>query len=106
MRASIILAGPMLARFGKVALPQPGGCLIGSRPIDTHLDAFTQLGVEIERGKKELKFEKEKLERKMKHQTIEIATAMTEKVLQEALSSKDHSSIIDEKIKKIAKLSR
>lgn len=46
-RGSVLLYGPLLARFGKVKLPQPGGCIIGARPIDTHLDAFSQLGVEI-----------------------------------------------------------
>jgi UDP-N-acetylglucosamine 1-carboxyvinyltransferase len=52
-RGSILLFGVLLARFGKVSLPQPGGCVIGARPIDTHLDAFSQLGVKIEekRGK-------------------------------------------------------
>jgi UDP-N-acetylglucosamine 1-carboxyvinyltransferase len=46
-RGSVLLFGPLLARFGKVQLPEPGGCLIGPRPIDTHLDAFSQLGVKI-----------------------------------------------------------
>jgi UDP-N-acetylglucosamine 1-carboxyvinyltransferase len=46
-RGSILLFGPLLARFGKLHLPQPGGCLIGPRPIDTHIDAFAQLGVSI-----------------------------------------------------------
>lgn len=44
-RGSIVLLGPLLARFGKVGFPPPGGCLIGARPIDTHLDAFSQMGV-------------------------------------------------------------
>src|SRR3989338_6877710 len=46
-RGSVLFYGPLLARFGKVRLPQPGGCIIGARPIDTHLDAFSQLGVKI-----------------------------------------------------------
>lgn len=48
LRASILLAGPLLARFGEVNLPHPGGCLIGKRPIDTHLSVFRQLGYQIE----------------------------------------------------------
>jgi len=44
-RGSIVLAGPLLARFGEAVIAQPGGCLIGARPIDTHLKAFEQLGV-------------------------------------------------------------
>ena len=47
LRGSVLLFGPLLARFGRVRLPQPGGCIIGARPIDTHLDAFAQLGVNI-----------------------------------------------------------
>ncbi len=48
-RGSILLMGALLARFKKVKIPQPGGCLIGARPINTHLDAFSQLGVKIEK---------------------------------------------------------
>ncbi len=47
LRSSILLLGPMLARFGKIKIPHPGGCNIGARPIDTHLDAFRALGVKI-----------------------------------------------------------
>ena len=47
IRASIILVGPLLARFGKVKIPHPGGCVIGSRPIDLHLKAFRDLGAEV-----------------------------------------------------------
>ena len=46
-RGSILILGPLLARFSKTEIVPPGGCLIGARPIDTHLDAFKQLGVEI-----------------------------------------------------------
>ena len=44
-RGSVLLFGPILARCGRLNFPQPGGCLIGARPISTHLDAFSQLGV-------------------------------------------------------------
>lgn len=47
LRGSVLFFGPLLARFRKVFLPQPGGCVIGARPIDTHLDAFSQFGVSI-----------------------------------------------------------
>lgn len=47
LRGSVLFFGPLLARFGKVFLPQPGGCVIGARPIDTHLDAFSQFGAAI-----------------------------------------------------------
>jgi UDP-N-acetylglucosamine 1-carboxyvinyltransferase len=51
-RGAVVLMGALLARFGKANLPQPGGCLIGARPIDTHLDAFSQMGVNIKEKKK------------------------------------------------------
>ena len=44
MRASVLVAGPLLARFGWVRVPIPGGCAIGLRPIDIHLQAFEDLG--------------------------------------------------------------
>ncbi len=47
LRGSILLFGPLLARFGKVTFPQPGGCVIGARPIDVHLDGFRQLGTQV-----------------------------------------------------------
>ncbi|HEX2884029.1 MAG TPA: UDP-N-acetylglucosamine 1-carboxyvinyltransferase [Candidatus Limnocylindria bacterium] len=48
MRASFILLGPMLARFGRVILPNPGGDRIGRRPVDLHVAALEQLGARIE----------------------------------------------------------
>jgi UDP-N-acetylglucosamine 1-carboxyvinyltransferase len=47
IRASILLAGPMLARAGEVHLPPPGGDVIGRRRVDTHLMAFKALGAQI-----------------------------------------------------------
>jgi UDP-N-acetylglucosamine 1-carboxyvinyltransferase len=46
IRASILLAGPLLARYGSVTLPPPGGDVIGRRRMDTHFLAFEQLGAE------------------------------------------------------------
>lgn len=48
LRGSIVLVGPLLAKFGKATFSQPGGCLIGARPIDDHLDVFRQMGVTIQ----------------------------------------------------------
>ena len=48
IRASILLAGPLLARFGALSLPPPGGDVIGRRRLDTHLLAFEALGAEVE----------------------------------------------------------
>ncbi|HUZ83814.1 MAG TPA: UDP-N-acetylglucosamine 1-carboxyvinyltransferase [Gaiellales bacterium] len=48
IRASILLAGPLLARLGAADVPPPGGDVIGRRRVDTHLDAFAGLGAEVE----------------------------------------------------------
>ena len=48
MRASSLVLGPLLARGGRAALPLPGGCSIGSRPIDLHLKGLVQMGAKIE----------------------------------------------------------
>ena len=50
MRASFLVMGPLLARKGYARISQPGGCAIGTRPIDLHLKGFEALGVKIEQG--------------------------------------------------------
>lgn len=50
MRASFLIMGPMVARFGKFKISLPGGCNIGTRPIDLHLKGFTALGAKINLG--------------------------------------------------------
>lgn len=63
IRASIVLTGPLLARFGKTSFPVPGGCVIGARPIDFFIDGFEKMGadtvfkngayqIKVKRGKK------------------------------------------------------
>lgn len=47
MRASVLVLGPLLSRFGKARVSLPGGCAIGARPIDLHIKAFEKLGAEI-----------------------------------------------------------
>jgi len=47
MRASILVLGPLLARFGKAKVSLPGGCAIGSRPVDQHIKGLQALGAEI-----------------------------------------------------------
>ena len=47
MRASILVLGPLLARFGQAHVSLPGGCAIGSRPVDLHLAALKKMGAEI-----------------------------------------------------------
>jgi len=50
LRGSFLISGPLLARLGKVKIPLPGGCPIGTRPIDLHLKGFSLLGADISQG--------------------------------------------------------
>jgi UDP-N-acetylglucosamine 1-carboxyvinyltransferase len=50
IRASFLLAGPLLARFGRACMPPPGGDVIGRRRLDPHLDALRALGASVEHG--------------------------------------------------------
>ncbi|APH16401.1 UDP-N-acetylglucosamine 1-carboxyvinyltransferase [Clostridium sporogenes] len=50
MRASFLLMGPMMSRFGRFKISLPGGCNIGTRPIDLHLKGFTALGAKVNIG--------------------------------------------------------
>ena len=47
MRASILVLGPMLARFGKAVVSLPGGCAIGSRPVNLHIEGLTKMGADV-----------------------------------------------------------
>lgn len=49
MRSSILFMGPLLSRFHEVNLPEPGGCIIGNRPVDTHLMALEKLGAKVQK---------------------------------------------------------
>ena len=48
MRASILVLGPLLARFGEAQVSLPGGCAIGSRPVDIHIDSLIKMGADIQ----------------------------------------------------------
>ncbi|WP_124057536.1 UDP-N-acetylglucosamine 1-carboxyvinyltransferase [Vaginisenegalia massiliensis] len=50
MRASVVVMGPLLARYGHAKVAMPGGCAIGTRPIDLHLKGFEALGAKIKRA--------------------------------------------------------
>ena len=50
IRASFLLAGPLLARFGRATMPPPGGDVIGRRRLDPHIHAFSELGASIDVG--------------------------------------------------------
>ena len=57
IRASFLLAGPLLARFGRAEMPPPGGDVIGRRRLDPHLDAFRALGASVEEDRGNIKLE-------------------------------------------------
>ena len=61
MRASVLFLGPLLARFGKVVLTMPGGCPLGRRPIDLHLDAMSQMGAAVTLQEGEIRCEASRL---------------------------------------------
>jgi UDP-N-acetylglucosamine 1-carboxyvinyltransferase len=61
MRSSIFLMGPLLARFGRVEMYQPGGCAIGERKIDLHLKGLQELGARIEQSEDMIICEAERL---------------------------------------------
>ena len=52
IRASILLAGPLLARYGHAEVPPPGGDVIGRRRVDVHMHAFAELGAEVDAGRR------------------------------------------------------
>ncbi len=56
VRASLFLVGPLLARFRQATIYRAGGCNIGERPIDIHLDGLKRLGADVEEGENKLKF--------------------------------------------------
>ncbi len=61
MRSSILLLGPLLARCKKFKMPQPGGCVIGARPVGSHFTALEKLGAEITKENGFYKFEAKNL---------------------------------------------
>lgn len=80
-RGSILLLGALLAKFNTIKIPAPGGCVIGSRPIDTHLDAFNSLGVKITKDKKIYTLKRK--QNNQEHEVVlrEISVTATENVL-------------------------
>ncbi len=82
MRSSILFLGPLLARFGQISLPEPGGCLIGNRPLDIHFYTLTALGAKVSYKKGEYHFKAKKL----KGNTVlpEFSVTVTENLLMAA----------------------
>ena len=81
LRSSILFLGPLLSRFKKVSMPQPGGCVIGARPINAHIEAMKEIGAVVEEKDDKLFF---KLNEKSKDREIilpEFSVTATENVL-------------------------
>lgn len=62
MRASILLLGPILARFGEASIAFPGGCVLGNRSTDAHTEAFKQLGVKVKEDEFTINLKSKKIE--------------------------------------------
>jgi len=80
-RGSILVLGGLLGRFNRVKIPSPGGCVIGARSIDTHLDAFEQAGVRVYPESRFYHFEKRKQDKSLEIVLKEISVTATENML-------------------------
>ncbi len=89
IRASVLLIGPLLARFGKVKIAQPGGCFIGSRPLTTHFKALRELGVSIKERKNYYFLEANKLRENEKIVLAEMSVTATENILMAVSKTKN-----------------
>lgn len=92
MRASILLLGPMLARFKSARLAFPGGCVLGKRSIGAHLHALTSLGAEIVESSTEINLRAKKLRGRKIFMTESSVTA-TENAIMAALAAEGASEI-------------
>jgi UDP-N-acetylglucosamine 1-carboxyvinyltransferase len=82
LRSSVVLIGPLLARFGKITLPYPGGDRIGLRSLSTHFNAFRDLGYEVAEDRNYYQIKKgAKFSRRAKISLDEFSVTATENVL-------------------------
>jgi UDP-N-acetylglucosamine 1-carboxyvinyltransferase len=94
MRASILCLGPLLARYGEAVVSLPGGCAIGTRPIDLHLEGMKSLGAEIQLDHGYVRAKAKKL----KGATVEfpfVTVGGTENILMAASLSEGVTTIIN-----------
>jgi len=83
-RGSVLLWGPFLAKFDNFKTKTPGGCVIGARPLDTHFDAFSQMGVRIKQRGKFYEFDRKDADKTKGEQDVtldEFSVTATENVL-------------------------
>jgi len=85
MRASILVLGPLLARFGRASVSLPGGCAIGARPVNLHMEALEHMGatIEIDRGYVEAKVPAGRL-KGVDHTFAKVSVGATENLLMAA----------------------
>ena len=85
MRASILVLGPLLARFGRASVSLPGGCAIGARPVNLHLEALERMGavIEIDKGYVEAKVPAGRL-RAIDHTFDKVSVGATENIVMAA----------------------
>jgi len=92
MRSSVVLAGPLLGRFGKAEIAEPGGCVIGARPSYEHWDAIKKLDVKIKKIGDKTLLETNKLIG-AKIQTLGMSVTATENALMAAVLAKGKTQI-------------
>ena len=88
MRASVLVLGPLLARFGNAVVSMPGGCAIGTRPIDLHLGALEKMGAKIHIGRGYIHSEAPKGLRGANIKFDKVSVGATENVLMAAALAK------------------
>lgn len=91
IRASIVLAGPMLAKYGKVTIAEPGGCLIGARPVDDHIDVLSQYGVQVAQEGENIEFVGKPVSGEIV--MSEMSVTATENAIMAAIFSPGHTTI-------------
>lgn len=91
LRASILIIAPLLIRNKKVSLPHPGGCLIGSRPVDVHIEAFIKMGAKFEQAAEKYVLFADKLEGK--ELSADFSVTGTENIVMAAVLSKEVTTI-------------
>ncbi len=94
MRASFLVAGPLIARFGYAKVSRPGGCVIGARPIDEHLHGLKALGADIKEEHGYLIFRTNSLKGAKIYMNEKSVTA-TENIIMAAVKAKGKTEIIN-----------
>jgi len=92
LRASVLLAGPILARNHAISFPHPGGCLIGSRPIDVHVNALIRMGAKISQEKEGYILQSDHL--KAVQVSAEFSVTATENIIMAAVLTSGVTEIV------------